>query len=231
MKDLHQIQRRILYDLLFTENAKFSDIKPVDIENSQFMFHVKSLIEIGIIEKTDNIYKLTTKGKEFANRMTSETTTFDKAVKATTVLVAVKENKDGDRELLLYKRLKNPFYGCVGFPTEKPKWGESLAEAAQRGLMEETNLYALPTLFSIKHYVVNQNDEIVEDKLMHAFSFQDPKGELIGNNEGEYFWIVESEIKKDAFKYLEEFWDFFETYKNFKGGLTFSEYKIVTEIF
>lgn len=229
MKDLHQIQRKILYDLLFATTARFSELKPLDLENSQFMFHIKALIDNNFVEKNDSVYSLTPTGKEFANRMTTETLTFDKIVKVTTVLVATRNT--GEPELLLYKRLKNPFYGCVGFPTEKPKWGETLVETAQRGLVEETNLKASAKLFSIKHYVVTKNNLVVEDKLMHGFLLKNPTGELIGNNEGEYFWTSEHLLKKDSYEYLEEFWDFYNDLKNFSNEVTFKEYKIETQKF
>lgn len=229
MKDLHQIQRKILYDLLFTDDARFKDIKPLALENSQFMFHIKVLIDNNLVEKKGNYYHLTPKGKEFANRMTTETLSFDRMVKTTTVLVA--KRKRNENEFLLYKRLKNPFYGCIGFPTEKPKWGETLVDAAKRGLFEEANLKAQPMLFSIKHYIINKNNEVVEDKHMHAFLFNDPTGKLVGNNEGEYFWVPESKIKKDSFNYLEEFWDFYKELQDFTGEVKFAEYKIDSQKF
>ncbi|HSX39884.1 MAG TPA: NUDIX domain-containing protein [Candidatus Saccharimonadales bacterium] len=232
MKQLHEIQLNILRDLLFSDVLRYSDIKPVDMENSQIVFHIDKLIENGLVTKVDTLYKLTDAGKEYANQIDTDIVKVPHAVKATTIFCAVR-NASSEKEYLIYKRLKNPFYGCLGFPTEKPKWGETLEGAAKRGLKEEANLDGEGKLFAIRHYLVfsKESGEIVEDKLMHAFLFINPTGNLAGNIEGDYQWIKESELSQKVIPALEEFSEILEALNNFNGVVSFKELKIATSKF
>ncbi len=230
MKQLHQTQIEILKNLLFRKSARYSEIKPLEMEPAQFVFHLNKLIEADFIKKGEDTYALTDTGKEFANRITTEANKIEERVKATTVLIPVR-TQNNELEFLIYKRLKNPFYGCFGFATEKPFWGETYIDAASRGLHEETNLTGTPQLCAIKHYVVYSNEKLVEDKLMHAFIFNNPTGDLQNTNEGTFEWIKESELKHKVDPPLEEFWDFYNAYKTFDGNITFEEKRINTERF
>jgi hypothetical protein len=104
MSYLHEVQLKILEGLLFSVSAKYSDLKPLRMENSQFVFHLKQLIKNGLVAKSGLKYGLTSQGKEFANRITTENLTITQQAKVTTVLSAYKT--DGkDNSFLLYKRL------------------------------------------------------------------------------------------------------------------------------
>lgn len=230
MKQLHDIQLEILKAMLFKKDAKYSELKPKDMEPAQFVFHLNKLIDTKLITKIDDIYALTNDGKEYANRMTTEVTRIEERVKVTTVLVPYQKNET-ELEFLTYKRLKNPFYGYYGFATEKPQWGENIIDAARRGLNEETSLDGKPQLFAIKHYIVISNETVVEDKLMHAFMFESPTGILSNNEEGTFEWIKESDLKKEIDPPLEEFWDFYNAFKNFDGNITFEEICVNTPNF
>jgi ADP-ribose pyrophosphatase YjhB (NUDIX family) len=230
MKQLHDCQLKILDGLLFTKQARYSQLKPVLMENSQFVFHLKKLITLGLVKKISSKYTLTPKGKEQANRIFTKTLKIEPQMKVTTVICAFKEGKE--KSFLLYKRLKNPFYSCLGFPTEKPNWGETIAAAAKRGLKEEASLNGQPQLFAIRHYLVySEKGKLLEDKHMHAFFFKNPRGKLQGNIEGNFFWVKEDKLKEEITRPLEEFWEFYEALKTFKGEITFKEIKLKTNKF
>jgi ADP-ribose pyrophosphatase YjhB (NUDIX family) len=222
----------ILNKLLFAARAKYSELKEDgSMENSQFVFHLHKLIDNGYVIKKSSHYELTTLGKEYANRMAYETAKIPPRCKASTIMVPYRDTKEG-REYLIYKRLKNPFYGCEGFATEKPEWGETFEDAAKRGLKEEANITGNPKLFAIRHFLVSTDGEnIIEDKLMHAFMFENPQGELKSNPEGHFFWIKESEIEEKVTYPLEEFWEILEALKNFDGKFTFKEEFVETDKF
>ena len=167
MKQLHEIQMQILQKLLFSDVLKYSDLKPEEMEPAQFVFHLDRLLGLDLVEKQDNHYMLTSAGKEYANRVTVETGKIERNVKATTVLVPYRI-VGGKKEFLIYKRLKNPFYGCFGFATGKPKWGESFADAAKRELFEETSLKGTPKIFAIRHYIVVSDEKVVERRQTNA---------------------------------------------------------------
>uniref|UniRef100_A0A7C4TQS0 NUDIX domain-containing protein n=1 Tax=candidate division WWE3 bacterium TaxID=2053526 RepID=A0A7C4TQS0_UNCKA len=201
------------------------------MENSQFVFHLEKLIKAGLVAKTETGYTLTDIGKEYANKIDTDIVRIARPAKVTTILCAVR-TKDNEREFLVYKRLKNPFYGCMGFPTEKPKWGETLKETAKRGLKEEANLSGRPELFAIRHYLVySQQQELLEDKIMHAFMFLGPIGEVKGNIEGDYEWVKERDLKEKVKPQLEEFQEVYEAFIEFDGRVTFKEQKVITSKF
>lgn len=226
-KDFHIFQRKILFDLLFEKSARYSELKPIDTENSQFMFHMHQLMDKGLVSKYGSTYKLTDEGKEVANKLDVDSIEIATQAKITTVLCAVK-----NKEFLIYKRLKNPFYGSYGFPTQKVLWGEDISDTAIKGLKDETGLSGTPVLFAIRHYkVYSPSDELMEDKLMHAFLFPDITGELNENNEGEFFWCADDKLKTELKCPLPEFWDFYEALTNYKSEVTFKEISVITDKF
>ncbi len=199
------------------------------------MFHMNKLIENGYVDKKGSIYKLTDAGKEYANKLDVSSVETAHQAKVTTVICCVRDGEDKDNpELLIYKRLKNPFYGCFGFPTRKVLFGDSLEKTVVAGLKSETGLEPTetPQLFAIKHYLIYSNqEELLEDKLMHAYMFINPKGELDTGIEGKFFWIPEKDLKERVIKPQEEFWEIHKALKKFDGKVTFEELKTTTENF
>lgn len=220
---MHLIQIEILRKLLFSKKLHYSEIKEEEMEGSLFTFHLKRLMQKGFVEKTADTYKLTERGKEFANQVDDQGIREKKLPKTTTVLCCVK-NIDGENEYLLYRRKKNPFFDCQGFPTRKVWFGEKLEDIAKDGLHEETGLIGEPQLFAIRHYLVySTTGKLLEDKVMYAFRFLNPKGILKGCNQGIYEWVKESGLKKYMDNPQEEFWEIFKLLINFENPLTFKE--------
>jgi DNA-binding HxlR family transcriptional regulator len=55
----------ILRKLLFTPNATFTKLKPnKSIENNVYTFHLRTLVNLKLIDKKDKKYFLTDKGKD-----------------------------------------------------------------------------------------------------------------------------------------------------------------------
>jgi ADP-ribose pyrophosphatase YjhB (NUDIX family) len=195
MIDIHPIQIKILQDLLFSRDKKYSELKPQEMEGSQFTFHLNRLIGDGYINKSEiGVYELSDKGKEFANRMNSDEGFMGIQPKSTTVMCATR-GVGADTEFLLYKRLKNPFFGQIGFPTHKFWYGDGIVETAKKGLREEANLDGEPILIGIKKYRVFYEGILREDKIMYFFLFEDVKGELESKRDGEFFWSSINELE------------------------------------
>lgn len=70
--DVHPIQANILRELLFVTNGSFGKLNKNKIGSDSFSFHLKQLINWGLVEKTEGKYHLTTRGKEFANRFDTD---------------------------------------------------------------------------------------------------------------------------------------------------------------
>ncbi len=187
MKQFHDLQLKILEKLLFSPDLTYSILKPYStIENNSFNFHLKQLITTGYISKKDGLYSLTALGKEFANRIDTNSSLKLQAKIAVILICLRKKNT----EALIHTRLKHPFYGCQGYMSGKVDYGESIYETAHRELKQETNLKGIPTLFSITHErVYSPAGDLLEDKFLHFFVIKNPKGKLRNNDEGSFCWV------------------------------------------
>lgn len=227
---MHPIRKQILKLLLFSQTQRFSQLKPKEITGSLFTFHLDELIKEGYILKNPNgDYSLSEEGKLLANKYDFDSKQPNMQAKLSVIVCPFREDSS---EVLIYKRLKNPFYGCQGFMTGKVQYGESFLEAAKRELKEETNLEGEPELVGIRHYRVFDKDSnaFLEDKCMFIFKVLDPKGELKSNEEGEFEWIKFAGIPKVVTNPLEEFNEVLEIVKD-SGELTFKEVIHKTEKF
>lgn len=235
MDNLHYIQLNILKKLLFAETLKFSELKPFDIENNQLTFHLDRLIKDGLVEKVDDGYKLTVKGKEFANRMDTDKAKMQLQGKIGVIQCCI-NNQKSENEFLLYTRLKHPFYGSQGYSSGKVRFGETIKDAAKRELKEETNLEGEPELFMIEHHLVYSKDEhkLLEDKYFYFCKIINPKGELKANEEGKFEWVKESEVSKylkKPFESVERILYITERIKDLKKEITFEEITHFTDSF
>ena len=197
---IHKVQAQILKVLLFKTEARFGQLNSAKLPTDHFTFHLRQLVEKGLVEKKPNgRYQLTSKGKEFANRFDTEKVAIERQPKLGVLVVAIK--KEGrENKYLTQVRLKQPFYGCRGFVTGKIRWGEKLFQAAARELKEETGLTANLELAAIEHKMdYNQDNEfILEDKFFFVIRATDTRGKLIKNFEGgENAWLTEKEIITD----------------------------------
>ena len=62
----HHIQDKIIAQLVEGER-RFSDLVPEDMEHSMFMYHMRKLLKLGIVEKDDQMYRLTMRGAQLYN--------------------------------------------------------------------------------------------------------------------------------------------------------------------
>lgn len=170
------------------------------ISSDQFTFHLKKLLELELVEKTENnLYRLTAKGKEFINRFDTDTrkVVLERQAKLGVLVGCAREEK-GVTQYLVQERLKQPYYGFHGFVTGKLRWGEIPKETAERELKEETGLSAKLFFAGIEHKMDHDKDgNLLEDKYFFIFRGEEVKGELTerfvgGKNE----WIDEKKILK-----------------------------------
>lgn len=206
-RKIHPIQARILRTLLFRPEARFSQLNTTKMSTDHFTFHLKRLVEVGLVEKTrKNSYRLTSGGKEFANRFDTEEVVLEKQAKIG-VLVGGVRKKNGQRQYLTQQRFKQPYFGFCGFLTGKVKWGETIFEAAARELEEETGLSGNLTLVGIQHKTdFSQKDQLLEDKYFFVIRADCLKGKLKKEFEGgKNQWLTRVQILKlpDVFPNME----------------------------
>jgi ADP-ribose pyrophosphatase YjhB (NUDIX family) len=196
---IHEIQAKILRLMLFIPAARFSQLNVDKIPNDHFSFHLKKLLEEGLIIKRENEkYELTPKGKEFANRMDTDTAKIERQAKIGVAVIAVRKKRK-QIWYLVQKRLKHPYYGYWGAVTGKVRWGDTAGETAIRELAEETGLKASTAkLVGIEHKQdYDPSGKILEDKFFLIFRVDKFSGKLRQNFEGgENYWLTKKEIGK-----------------------------------
>lgn len=194
---IHDFQTSILRELLFKPGARFRDLKKVDVTNDHFTFHVNHLIREKLIRKEDGKYFLTAEGKEFANKIDTDSLELEKQAKLTVALHAVRK-RNGAIEYLVHHRLKEPFFGWYGSHSGKIRWGETPIECARREFLEETGLTGKFTPKGIVHYHhIHKDGRLLEDKYFWVFKIENTKGELLEKVEGgENIWMTEKEYRK-----------------------------------
>lgn len=197
IQEPHEFQISILRELLFKPGARFRDLKKVDTTNDHFSFHVRQLLKDGLIAKTDGRYSLTDTGKEFANRMDTDNLRLERQAKVGVAIHPVRQ-RNGAREHLVHRRLKEPFYGWYGSFSGKIRWGENPLDTAVREFKEESGLTGEFTLKSIVHYHhVHRDGRFLEDKYFWVYLVENLHGKLKTKVlEGENIWMTEKEYRR-----------------------------------
>lgn len=197
MRQPHEIQLQILQKLLFSPRLKYTQMKPSsDLENNQFQFHLNKLMSQELIIKENGKYRLTNKGKEYANRIDDEKTKIRTQAKIS-AWVCITRKRGGQLQYLISTRLKHPFYGRQGFMSGKVRYGEKVIEAAKREIKEETNLSVNKVkVVAIVHFRVfdKKTKELLEDKYMHLCLAKSPVGEIVPNKEVKCDWVNENNL-------------------------------------
>lgn len=196
--EIHKAQAQILKILLFRKEARFRDLRNVTgLTSDHFTFHLKQLLEAGLIDKIKTGYELTIKGKEFANRLDTETVQIERQAKIGVAVVGIKmEGKV--KKYLIQQRLKQPYYGYHGVITGKIRWGETIEQTAKREFIEEAGLTGQFKLLAVKHKMdYSEGKELLEDKFFFVFKVEEVTGKLKHKFEGgRNMWLTQEEIKK-----------------------------------
>lgn len=201
LQDLHEIQASILKELLFNNGTNFSSLNITKLDNNHFTFHIKKLIDVGLVQKYNGKYFLTELGKQEAGQLDTVTLRFERGGKIG-VSVGCKRIVDGKVEFLMQQRLKEPFFGWWGNIAGKVRFGETTRQCALRELKEETGLTGYPIFMGVKHTLRGKdNENVTLDNYFFRYMFINPTGELISTEEGKNMWMVEDDIYKLENKY------------------------------
>lgn len=190
-KTLHEIQVHILTELIKNNNATFTEMKPEDIENDQYNYHLKYLIKSGLIIKRDGKYSLSIKGKKYASNLDL----FGQIQQLFKVSVALFVVNPTKYTILLQKRLIEPFYGDINGFAGKIRLGENIIDAAKRKLNEECGLTGDFTLIGVHRKMKYYKEKLVEDAIYHSCYSENPTGKLQKTNSfGEHKWYQLNEV-------------------------------------
>lgn len=202
MSNLNEIQMQIIKELTFKPSSKFSDIKPYKVTSDKFSYHLRTLQDLGLIIKSESgEYSLTIEGKKFATTIDTETKTVEKLPKNSVLLIVRKDDK-----LVIQRRMKEPYFGFMGFITGKIKFGETLLEAANRELEEECKIQANFKYQYTFHELTYQKSDnlLLEDKYFYCMVGDYVSGELANTEGAENVWMSADDFRKTEPKYHNE---------------------------
>lgn len=132
----HVIQRDIVKKLTLSGSARFSELKPKNIESNLFMYHLNQLKKRDMVAKNGTTYSLTSVARMYVDRANLEKLVFRVQPKIVSIL-AIKSSK---QNWLLLERTHEPHMNRVGFPSGKLHYGETLEDSAVRELEEKAGL-------------------------------------------------------------------------------------------
>jgi len=187
-----EIEKQILIHLTHNQGSAYSKLWDKKIPSNKFAYYLNKLKEKELIEKQDEKYYLTTKGKHEVAYLSGTTGKRVKQPLSIVIIAPVENNK-----LLMSYRMKEPFYGYWGFIGGKIHFGETTLESAARELKEETGLTAdfkLKGVISTKTY---EKGKLTHHLHEHIIKAENTQGNLIEKQrEGENKWINIEEFKK-----------------------------------
>lgn len=130
---IHHIQKTIIEKLAKADNLSFSELKPQEIENKLFTYHLKQTITNRFVKKNrKGQYELTATGRKMWKRVSLAAE--DIAKRALSVIYVAVRNQKG--QWLIYTRKTHPFLGYSAFPHLIPKASHSALQIVKEYLDE-----------------------------------------------------------------------------------------------
>lgn len=164
---MHPIRAYVLKNLIIAEKARYSEIKPPKIGGNQFAYHLKKIMDLGLIEKAGSFYKLTAKGIRVADGFSLKMLCRRPQPKIVNMIVC--HNERG--QILLYKMKRQPFFGKLALPYGKMHMEEMVDEAARREVKEKTGLISKSLRHCGEVYLLIYKDgRLVAHMLAHIFT-------------------------------------------------------------
>ena len=135
----HYIKREIIIKLkLSSEDLKYSELKPGDMDGNAFNHHLKSLVSSEIIQKTEmGEYRLTAKGKREVDFYSLDNSRIKiRPISGVYLLIF-----SADGKILVYKNKGAPINGVEGMMFGKIRLGRSYLKTVAR-MLSTRNLEA-----------------------------------------------------------------------------------------
>lgn len=164
---MHYIQKHILRTLMYTQWARFRDMRPPKVDSNAYSYHLRALQKEGLVEKGEPGYRLTPAGLFYVDRVSM--TNLEPRQQPKIITMTVLKNKTGD--ILLYSKLRQPFISSWVLPFGKVHLtSESLEMAAKRELEEKAGA-TIPTVTHVGDcYIrVSMREHLVSSVLAHIF--------------------------------------------------------------
>lgn len=189
----HTIQKQILTRLMARpDGCRYRDMRPANIENDLYNYHLQQLVKLGLVGKYGNTYKLSPDGHRYIldiQPMDITGMVADKFKLAALALV-LRETHDG-LETLYQTRGYAPSAGSQQIIGGSIRKGELVTKAAQRRLREEAGLDAEFSYFGTIRKIRQDADGFPYSDITYHICFAiNPTGKLIVDNVyGHHDWV------------------------------------------
>ncbi len=167
---IHHIQKHIISALMLMKYAKFSNLRPKNVDTNLFNYHLKILQKRGFIIKSELGYTLDKKGILYIDRVS--TSTLKVRTQPKIIVMLVIQNSNGD--ILLHRRIRQPFTDQLTLPNGKLHIDdETLCEAARREAFEKLAIETVDPRHVGDCYIrIKDGSETVMSTLAHVFRFE-----------------------------------------------------------
>lgn len=183
----HYIQKNIVYNLALAQSMRFSDLKPDDIENKLFDYHLKKVVATGLVVKNDTgEYELTPKGRRVGKDALKKTDHLINRVYSV-IFIAIRGQEDD--AWLLCRRKTHPLLGKIGFMHAAPDLDATALETAIHAVQEKTGLKGTFKVRGSGYLRMYEGEDMESFTHFTLIESTDASGELKQLDElAEYFW-------------------------------------------
>lgn len=193
------IEQKIIQKFLTSYELKYSEIWDKDIPSNKFTYHLQKVVDKGLIERTEETYKLTEEGKRYISFLDgSEVLAKPKPLPCVFIVA-----QDDEGKILFHERKRQPFLGKHGLPGGKIEFGEFLEDEAAKELFEETGLKGDLTLKLVTNYITynSNSSEVTHHLLGYFYLATNLTGNLIKENDEckNFFVALENINMKEVF--------------------------------
>lgn len=188
----HHIQKHILQVLVHSEYARYSDMRPEKVDSNLYAYHLNKLLSSGYVRKDDQGYTLNTKGLRYVEYASSSSMKVRSQPKITTAVLLTNING----EILLTKRMKQPYINYYGLPLGKIYSIEdkNILDSAIRELYEKTGVkYKKLSHAGDLYLKIHLDKVLISDLLIHVFKATCKKNKSISESS---LWIDKNNLNK-----------------------------------
>lgn len=165
----HYIQRDVLRRLFKdTQPVSFSELKPDDVDNSLFMYHIRKLTARGLIEKSIEGYRLTPDGARRINFVSTDTLKPDLYPRALISFIVLDEAKTS---ILLSQRISSAagHVGAYVVPAGRMRYGVPLAQTMQERAQSLFGGKIIAQSLGIYETIITSNDGYIHHTVSFAY--------------------------------------------------------------
>ena len=189
----HHIQKTIVYSLAHADGLRFSELKPAEIENKLFDYHLKIVIKDGLaVKHDDGKYALTPEGRRIWLRSSQSDDWFAEAAYSV-LFLAIRNKADG--KLLLARRKTHPLFDMTGFLHAAPVHSEDIGQTASRVTKQRTGLDATFQYCGSGYLRMYNQDSLESYTHFNMLASEDAHGELVAEDDSAVFsWVDAAKI-------------------------------------